>query len=288
LKFVISGAFNDPRELPALARAADERGYDALALSDHVVHPEKLDTPYPYTADGSRRWPAFTPWPDPWVTIGHLAGITRRLRFNTNVFVLPMRNPFLVAKAVGTAALLSGDRVTLTVGVGWSKLEFELMGQDFATRGRRCDEAIAVLRKLWAGGWVEHQGEFYSFPKLEMTPAPVQRIPIWVGGISDAALRRAARNDGWLSDLQTSAEIADCIARIRGYRRELGRQAEPFAVMASASDVSDRDGYRRLADAGVTHALTLPWIPFHGLAADLQQKCDGIARFADAFIDGGG
>jgi probable F420-dependent oxidoreductase len=283
MKFVVSGAFNDPRELPALARAADECGYDSLALSDHVVHPEKLDTPYPYTPDGSRRWPAFTPWPDPWVTIAHLAGITRSLRFNTNVFVLPLRNPFLVAKAVSTAALLSGDRVTLTVGVGWSKLEFELMGQDFRTRGRRCDEAIEVLRKLWAGGWVEHQGEFYSFPRLEMTPPPAQRIPIWVGGISDAALRRAACNDGWLSDLQTSAEIADCIARIRALRGEQGRAGE-FAVLASASDVADLDGYRRLADAGVTHALTIPWIPYHGMTADLQLKLDGIRRFADHFI----
>jgi probable F420-dependent oxidoreductase len=285
MKFVISGAFNDPRELPALARAADECGYDSLALSDHVVHPETLDTPYPYTEDGSRRWPAFTPWPDPWVTIAHLAGITRRLRFNTNVFVLPMRNPFLVAKAVGTAALLSGDRVTLTVGVGWSKLEFELMGQDFHTRGRRCDEAIGVLRKLWAGGWVEHQGEFYRFPRLEMTPAPAQRIPIWVGGISEAALRRAARNDGWLSDLQPAAEIAASIARIRHHRAQLGREHEAFAVMASPSDVHDLDGYRRLEDAGVTHALTMPWIPYHGITADAEKKRDGIARFAEAFVE---
>jgi len=283
MKFVISGAFNDPRELPALAQTADECGYDSLALSDHVVHPEKLDTPYPYTEDGSRRWPPFTPWPDPWVTIAHLAALTRRLRFNTNVFVLPMRNPFGVAKAVGTAALLSGDRVTLTVGVGWSKLEFELMGQDFHTRGRRCDEAILVMRKLWSGDWVEHRGEFYRFARLEMTPAPAQRIPIWVGGISDAALRRAARNDGWLSDLQPAAEIAEMIGRIRRYRAELGRESEPFAVMASPSDVHDPGGYRRLEDAGVTHLLTMPWIAYHGMTADVQQKCDGIARFAETF-----
>jgi probable F420-dependent oxidoreductase len=285
VKFVISGAFNHPRELPALARAADECGYDSLALSDHVVHPETLDTPYPYTDDGERRWPAFTPWPDPWVTIAHLAALTRRLRFNTNVFVLPMRNPFLVAKAIGTAALLSGDRVTLTVGVGWSKLEFELMGQDFHTRGRRCDEAIAVLRKLWTGGWVEHQGEFYRFPRLEMTPAPTQHIPIWVGGISEAALRRAAHNDGWLSDLQPAAEIAAMVQRIRRQRAELGRAQHEFAVMASPSDAHDLDGYRRLEDAGVTHLLTMPWIPYHGITADVEKKCDGIARFAEAFVE---
>jgi probable F420-dependent oxidoreductase len=284
VKFVISAAFTDPRELPALAVAADECGYEALSLSDHVVHPEVLDTPYPYTADGSRRWPAFTPWPDPWVTIAHLAARTRRLRFTTNVFVLPLRNPFLVAKAVATAALLSGDRVTLCVGVGWSRLEFELMEQDFHTRGRRCDEAIDVLRKLWAGGWVEHRGEFYAFPRLEMSPAPAARIPIWVGGISEAALRRAARNDGWLSDLQTSAEIAECISRVRHHRAELGRASEPLAVMASASDVRDPGGYRRLADAGVTHALVIPWLSAEGAAPDVERKRDAIARFADAFV----
>jgi alkanesulfonate monooxygenase SsuD/methylene tetrahydromethanopterin reductase-like flavin-dependent oxidoreductase (luciferase family) len=118
-----------------------------------------------------------------------------------------------------------------------------------------------------------------------MTPVPAQRIPIWVGGISDAALRRAARNDGWLSDLQTSAEIAACVARIRAHRAELGRGAEPFAVMASASDVRDLDGYRRLADMGVTHALTIPWIPYHGLTPDPEKKRDGIARFAQDFVE---
>jgi probable F420-dependent oxidoreductase len=283
VNFVIAGSFIPPAELREIAIAADECGYTALGFSDHVVHPEELDTPYPYTEDGSRRWSAFTPWLDPWVTISHLAAATRRLRFTTNVFVLPMRNPYLAAKAIATAAVLSDERVWLTLGVGWSKIEFELLGQDFHTRGKRCDEMIDVMRKLWTGEWVEHTGRFYSFPRLEMNPVPRQRIPIWVGGISDPALRRAARNDGWLSDLQPTAEIIECIEKIRGYREELGRGDAPLDVMASASDAFDAGGYARLAQAGVTHVLTMPWVPYHGLTPDLDKKIDGIRRFADEF-----
>lgn len=284
MKFVVSAAFNDPDHLIDLAVCAEECGFEAMAFPDHVVHPERLDTPYPYTADGSRRWPAFTPWVDPWVAIAACAAVTERLRFTNNVFVLAMRNPFLAAKAISTAAVLSRGRVTLTLGVGWSNVEYRLMGQDFHTRGRRTDEMIEVLRLLWTGEMVSHAGRDYRFEALEMNPVPPGRIPIWVGGISDAALRRAARQDGWLSDLQTSGEITDCIARLRRYRGELGRGDAPFDVMASASDAFTLDGYRRLIDAGVTHVLTLPWIFSHGDTRLLAEKRDGMRRFADEVI----
>ena len=148
LKFVISLAFGDPTHILDLARAADECGFDAIAVSDHVVHPENIKTPYPYTPNGEPRWEAPAPWPDPWVTIGAMAAVTQRLRFFTNIFVLPMRNPFAVAKAVGTAQVLSGGRVALGIGVGWMKDEFLLMEQDFHTRGRSTDEMVEILCKL--------------------------------------------------------------------------------------------------------------------------------------------
>jgi probable F420-dependent oxidoreductase len=284
MKFVVSAAFNDPDHLLELAVCAEECGFEAMAFPDHVVHPEQLDTPYPYTENGSRRWQAFTPWVDPWVAIGACASVTTRLRFTNNVFVLAMRNPFLAAKAIATAAVLSRGRVTLTLGVGWSNIEYELLGQDFKTRGKRTDEMIAVLRKLWTGEMVSHAGAFYRFAALESNPKPPARIPIWVGGISEAALRRAARNDGWLSDLQSSAEIETCIEKVRRHRAEHGRAGEPFDVMASASDAFTLDGYRRLADAGVTHVLTLPWIFTHGDTRQLREKKEGMRRFADDVI----
>lgn len=284
MKFVVSAAFNDPGHLLELAVCAEECGFEALSFPDHVVHPETLDTPYPYTEDGSRRWQAGTPWVDPWVAIGACAAVTTRLRFTNNVFVLAMRNPFLAAKAIVTAAVLSRGRVTLTLGVGWSKVEYELMGQDFHTRGRRTDEMIGILRKLWSGEMVEHQGRDYRFDRLESNPVPPEPIPIWVGGISDAALRRAARHDGWLSDLQTSAEITACIEKIRSHRAELGLGDARFDVMASASDAFTLDGYRRLGEAGVTHVLTMPWIFAHGDTAVLSEKKDGMRRFAEEVL----
>ncbi len=284
MKFVLSTSFSTVSHLTAIAPVADTHGWHAMSFSDHVVNPETISTPYPYTEDGSRRWQPFTDWPDPWVMIGALATITERLRFTNNVFVLPMRNPFLVAKAISTAAIVSNNRVTPAFGVGWSRDEFQLMQQDFHTRGKRTDEMIEIMRLLWSGEMVEYSGTYYQFERMEMNPAPGAAIPIWIGGISDPAMRRAARlADGWVTDLQTSAEIIDSIGRIRAWRREYGR-GETFEVMATPSDAFDVDAYRRLEDAGVTHILTMPWPFYHGDTEDLQKKIDGVKRYADDVI----
>jgi len=282
MRFAISTAFSDPGHWLGLARAADESGWDYLLVSDHVVHPETIASPYPYTPDGSPRWESPTPWPDPWVAVGAMAAVTQRVRFCTGIYVLPLRNPFVVAKAVGTAAVFSGDRVTLGIGMGWMKEEFELLEQPFRARGRRADEMLAVMRKLWTGDMVEHHGEFYDFPRLRMSPAPRKPIPIVVGGLSEPALRRAARlGDGWISDIHTTDELRAIAATLHRYRSECGRAGEPFELIAAASDAFDADGYRRLADAGVTCLQTMPWFFYGGSMDDLGQKVDGIRRFAD-------
>ena len=182
MRFSISSAFLDFPEVLALATAADEIGYHGMAVSDHVINLEVLETAYPYTADGARRWKPFTPWLDPWVTIGALATVTETLRFFTSVYVLPMRNPLVVAKSVGTAAVISGNRVTLGIGTGWCEEEFDLLEQPSAKRSKRTDEMIELLHAMWQPGWVEHHGEFYDIPRLEMIPAPTERVPIFVGG----------------------------------------------------------------------------------------------------------
>jgi alkanesulfonate monooxygenase SsuD/methylene tetrahydromethanopterin reductase-like flavin-dependent oxidoreductase (luciferase family) len=184
---------------------------------------------------------------------------------------------------VGTAAVISGGRVALGVGMGWMEEEFALLEQPFRHRGKRADEMLEVLRALWAGGWVEHHGEHYDFDRLEMTPAPGP-VPIYVGGLSDAAFRRAARNDGWISDLHTTEQLAGICRRLQELRAELGREGEPFAVLASCRDAWDLDGYRRLEEAGVTHLVTQPWLFHAGDTLDLQERIDGIRRFADDVI----
>lgn len=285
MKFVLSGSFTPVKYLPELAVAADQNGWDMITLADHTVNAETLKVPYPYTEDGSRRWPEFTDWPDQIVMMGAFATITKRIRFTTNAFVLPARNPFSVAKALSTAAVISDNRVTLTIGVGWSKDEFDLLGQDFTTRGKRADEMIEIMKLLWTGKYVEYHGKYYDFDRIEMNPAPSAPIPIWVGGISDPALRRAARvGDGWLTDLQPAADIVASIKKIRELRKEFGRDPNDFEVLATPMDVFDADGFKRLEDEGVTHIMTQPWHFYAPGSQDPKDMRDSIARYAEDMI----
>jgi probable F420-dependent oxidoreductase len=281
VKVSVATAYLPPEELAPIARAADAAGYHAMALADHVVNLETLTTPYPYTDDGNRRWEAFTPWVDPWVAVGALAAVTERLRFFTNIFVLPMRDPFTVAKAVATASALSGGRVALGVGMGWCEEEFDLLGEPFRKRGARADEMLELLAELWTGGWVEHHGEFYDVPRLEMTPAPPAPVPVYVGGLSPAALRRAARHDGWISELISTDQAAAYRATIDAERARLGRADTDFSMIVSLNDAMTVDQFRRAEEAGVTDLLTMPWAYYGGFDLPLQGKIDGLHRFAD-------
>ena len=219
------------------------------------------------------------------MTIGALATITKRLRFTNNIFVLPMRNPYLVAKAISTAAVISNNRVTPAFGVGWCREEFELMQQDFRSRGKRADEMVHIMRSLWSGEWTSFEGEYYRFDAMEMNPAPSAPIPIWFGGISEPAMKRAARlADGWVSDLQTSDEIIESVAKIQQWRREYGRDHLPFEVMATPNDAFEINGYRRLEEGGITHILTMPWAFYHGETEELELKIDGVRRYAEDIV----
>ena len=285
LKFCIPTSFMNPKHFVGMAEAADAAGFWAVAVSDHVVHPARIESAYPYAEDGKAYWDSSNPWPDPWITIAAMAAVTSRLRFFTNVFVLPARHPVHVAKAVSTAAVLSDDRVALGIGVGWMREEFEVLDENFSTRGKRTNEAIEILRKLWAGGMTEHHGEFYDFAPVEMSPSPGGQVPIYCGGLSAPALRRAARLcDGWIAVVHSTDELRGFIARLGELRREYGRANEPFEIVAAATDAFDIDGFRRLEDAGVSAMMMLPWL-LHGADPNsLEEKCDSIRRFGDEVI----
>lgn len=284
MRFSLSSAFMEAPDVIALAKAADQIGYHAMSLSDHVVNLEELQTPYPYTKDGGRRWEPFTPWLDPWVTIGSLATITERLRFFTAVYVLPMRNPLVIAKALGTAAVISNNRVSLGIGTGWCQEEFDLLEQPFAQRGRRTDEMLEVLAALWQPGWVEFHGDFYDIPRLEMTPVPTEPVPVLVGGISDVAMRRAARHDGWVADYLTIDGAAEARKKLDGHRAEYGRSDQPFSLIAPLVDARSVDDFRRAEAAGVTDVLTMPWVSYSGLDATLDQKIEGLHRYFEDIV----
>ena len=279
MRFAISLAFQPVDQLVPLAREADTCGYDALGIPDHVVDLETLATPYPYTPDGTRRWEHTTPWPDPWVLVGALAQVTERIRFFTSVYVPALRSPYLVAKAVGTAAVLSGDRVALGVGVGWCREEFELMDQDFSDRGRRTDEALELLQALWQPGWTTFDGPHYPTPRLTMEPTPAAPVPVYVGGLSEVAFARAARHDGWIGDLYSTEEAARHAARLHELRAEVGATGD-FRVITALTDAFTPQQFADARELGITDVWTMPWAYYHGLDATLEQKLDGIRRFA--------
>jgi probable F420-dependent oxidoreductase len=285
VKFAASLAFTDTEDYVELAQVAEQHAWDTLVLSDHVVHPEKIAAKYPYREDGQRPWEAPDHWPDVWVAMAAMGAVTQRLRFLTGVYVVPMRNPFHLAKAIGTAAVLTNYRVALGLGLGWMRDEFALLSEDFDSRAPRTAEMIEVMRKLWTGEMVEHHGRFYDFDRLNMRPAVRGAIPLIVGGVTQAALRRAARiGDGWIPHAISTAEARDAIAAIRRYRSEYGRLADPFTAFVPLTDAFDPGGYRRAEEAGVTHVLTTPWMLYGGSHRSLADKRDGLRRFADDVI----
>lgn len=278
MRFYVSVAFLDLAEVVEVAKAADELGYHGIGIADHVVNLETLATPYPYTKDGSRRWQPFTHWPDPWVTIGAIALATTRLKFVTTVYLPAMRDPYSAAKAIGTAACLAGGRLELGIGVGWCEEEFALMGQPFARRGKRTDEMLELMRALWQPGWTEFSGEFYTTPRLEMEPTP-PHIPIYVGGLSDVALRRAARNDGWIGDLIDTDRALAAVDRIRELRAGNGLTMDDFTVITPLTDAFTPEHFARAEAAGIDGVVTMPWMYYTGPKSTLAEKLDGMKRF---------
>ena len=251
-------------EALSLAVASEGMGYLGIYLSDHLFNPRDLKSRYTYSKapDGSPFWEKETSWPDPMCLISALSSVTTDLTFTTGIYIAPVRDLITVAKSVGTAAVLSGNRVRLGVGVGWCEEEYVQTGQDFSNRGKRLNDMIPALRALWQGGWVEYHGTHYDVPPCQMNPSPRLPVPILGGGDSDAALRRASTLcDGWIN---TGAALPDEafveVGRIQDALKQAGRDNEPFSIYLAVKAFPDLDLYRRLEDAGVTDILCAPWM----------------------------
>ena len=289
MKFWLAVAFAEPGELLALARAADESGWHGLTVSDHIVYLRELSTPYPYTEDGNPGWQPDTSWPDPWVTIGAMSAVTTQLRFTTNIYVAPMRDVVTVAKAVATAAVLSGERVSVGVAPGWCAEEFDLTGHDFATRGKRLNEMIPALRALWSGDWTSWEGDHVRFSELKLAPTPQRPVPIYVGGDTTVALKRAARlADGWIGTLYRPDEAAAKVTELKGYLEAEGRADDDFEIVLSLLARDDAALFSRMEDVGVTGIIHAPWLMTQpaGGQSQIDGRTEAIHRFAAEFITG--
>ena len=246
-------------EIPAVAKMVDDAGFHGMMCSDHLIYPRQLSSPYPSPA-GKPFWEPDTAWPDSWVLIGAMAAVTTRLRFSNAVYVAVARPLLEVAKQVATASALSGGRVSLAVGAGWMREEFDLLGQPFANRGSRLDEMIEALRHLWAGGWVSWSGPYYEIPELMIEPHPPSTPPILCGGESEAALRRAARLcDGWVGTAYQWDGAVEMVRRLDSLRREYGRENRPFEIILALMEPPTPDLFKRAQDLGITGVMVSPW-----------------------------
>ena len=297
MKFWCSTAFMSSPELPAVARMLDEAGYHGALVSDHLVYPKDLRSPYPYSPhpDGRPIWEPETAWPDSWVLIGAMAAVTERLQLSNNIYIAGARPLLQVAKQVATASVLSGGRVALGLAAGWMREEFELMGQSFDDRGKRLDEMIDALRALWQGGWVEWHGTHYDVPTLMMEPHPTSPVPIYSGGHSDAALRRAARHaDGWIGNAYPWDDAVHYVGKLKDLLAAEGRSDDPFEIVIGFYDVPSVELYRRAEEElGVTGTMCMPWAGMAqvssgehgGLRQSAERYREPIERFAEEIVD---
>jgi probable F420-dependent oxidoreductase len=219
---------NDIQAIKDYAQTAEALGYDYLLVYDHVLgaHPHrepKLTGPYTYEH----------PFHEPMVFFGFLAAITTQLELVTGILILPQRQTALVAKQTAEVDVLSGGRLRLGIGIGWNYVEYDALGEKFQTRGRRAEEQIEVLRKLWTQPLVTYKTAHHVIDNAGLNPLPIQRpIPIWFGGAAEPVLKRAARlGDGWMpAGRPPDDQVKAYIEQLHGYLEEAGRDRKNFGI----------------------------------------------------------
>jgi probable F420-dependent oxidoreductase len=240
-----------PANLVRFAEKAEALGYDTVWFSDHIIIPTEVKSFYPYDPSGRMQFNPSEPYWEPLTVLGYVAGRTSRVRLGTSVLVLPYRNPIVTAKMLATLDVLSNGRVTLGAGVGWMEEEFKAIGLDtYPRRGTYSDECIRIFRELWTKESPAFQGKFHQFANVRCEPRPVQAggIPIWVGGHTPQAIRRAARlADGWQPLVQRPpadlppAEMKEKIVQLHEFARAAGRDPRRI-TLAMGSSIQFRDG----------------------------------------------
>ena len=287
------GAMASPDNLRRLAQAAETLDYDHIWVSDHIVIPREVDSFYPYAADGVAPFQHDNTYFEPLAALNFLAGCTDRVRLGTHVLILPYRNPVLTAKILATLDVLSAGRLILGCGVGWMEEEFQALGLDtYARRGEVTNEYIQIFKELWTADEPEFHGRHYDISGAGFLPKPVQRPhpPIWVGGHTNPAIRRAATlGDGWMPiGLRPPAilepeELAEKIARLRRISARAGRDANAVDLVFSTDCVfADADAVDGSGNASADRRL----VSGHPeqIAADLRQYQDlGVRHFIMSF-----
>ena len=286
MRFSYAESMVDPSFYVPLARAAEEAGYDGMVIPDSLCYPEESDSTYPFSPDHTREFLEDKPFIEPFSLIPALGVVTERLRFITFVLKLPMRHPLLVAKQATSVAVMTDNRLALGVGSSPWPEDYELVDVPWEGRGKRMDEAVAIVRGLSAGGFFEYHGEAYDLPPVKISPTPTEPLPILVGGHATPALRRAARSDGWLHGGGDPADLPGLLERLGHLREEEGTTDRPFEVHVISLDAYSTDGIHRLEEQGVTDVIVgFRWPYAVGPdTEELQTKLDNLRRFAEDVI----
>jgi probable F420-dependent oxidoreductase len=277
LKIGISLGVLRPAVWTEVTMEADRLGYESVWMPEHLVIPVQM-AGSPFAGSVHPPIPSDVPVFDVFTYLGFLAGRTEQIHFGTQVYNIGLRHPFAVARAVTTLDVISGGRVEFGIGASWLETEWEAVGLDFASRGRRVDESIGVCQRLWSEELVEHHGEFFDFSPVMFEPKPVHSPwpSLHIGGDGPAAVRRAALvGDGWIPMNHTLDQIPVPAARMARLRHEADRPGSVEITLGAAD--ATLDDLRRHADAGVGRALVKPF-------RSTKDALDGIKRFADEVL----
>ena len=282
-----SVAFREgPKKVLELGTALEEIGYDEIAVFDHVV------MGYPTDDRRGPRYPPQMPILEAIVLMAQLAAVTETIGISTEVLVLPQRQPVLVAKQISTLDTLSEGRIRLGVGVGWQESEYDALEEDFSNRGKRMDEAIKLIRSYWADSQIDFEGTYYQSTAMAMEPKPPQDggPPIWIGGGSDAALRRVAElGDGWMGTaLVDDDAIGAALATIRNRAVEIGRDPDEIGMQMMLqpppTKKADKEYYAN-HDQVVARAVHLQELGFEWISLNATAVFQAGARSVDAMVE---
>lgn len=261
-----TGTFGTAEGARALGQAAEGAGFDSIWTVEHVVVPQGYESTYPYNREGRMPGTEDVPIPDPLIWLAHLAAVTSSVRLATGILILPQRTPLVMAKQCATLDQLSGGRLTLGVGVGWLKEEFDALGIPFDKRGRRLDDHIGALRAAWGEQPASFDGEVTKFKNVYSAPQPVNgTVPIVVGGHTEAAARRAGRlGDGFFPGRGSPEGVSELLGIMREAAGEAGRDPDQIEVTAMGQAALGGDpleGVRAMEEVGV-HRLVIPPLSF--------------------------
>ena len=280
MRFTLMLSRGEYRDFLAIAQAAEASGWTSITIPDSLFFPQTTVSRYPYAdTDNIRQYIAATPFIEPFIAMSWMAAVTTTLRFYPAVMKVPVRQPLVLAKALSSLAVISGNRVSRGAGLSPWREDFVYNGVDFEKRGKLMDECIEIIRRAMSGRYFEFHSQNYDIGPIKLNPVPDCPVPILYGGHTKAALVRAARLcDGWISANSDTDSLKAMIGQLNAFRERHGTLGRSdFEIHVMDVTASTADDYRRLADLGATDLVA-------GFASEGQEMIDNVRRFGEKII----